>query len=329
MKISLEEIAGIIGGKVDGDPKATVSAFSPIQNAGKGNLTFLSNPKYTHFLYSTEATGVLVAEDFIAEHPLKCSLIRVKSPYEALAVLMTMVASLKPKPTGIDPQSYIAENVNKPEGLYVGAFSYIAKGVRLGKNVKIYPQSYIGEDCVIGDDTIIRAGVKIYEDCQVGQRCIIHSGCVIGADGFGFAPTSEGYDKIPQLGNVVVEDDVEIGANTTIDRATFGSTIIGKGTKLDNLIQVAHNVHIGHHNVFASQSGIAGSTCIGDWNRVGGQVGFAGHITVGDNNEIGAQSGIPNNVGSGCRLMGYPAIDARQFAKNLVYIKKLPELFNK
>ena len=329
MEITLKDIAMHIGGRVEGDEMAKVSGFSPIDAAEPGQLTFLSNPKYTHYVYQTNATGVLVADDFQAEKPVKASLIRVKSPYEALAILMSLVANMRPKPCGVEPQSFIAEGVERPEGLYVGAFAYVGKGVRLGKNVKIYPQAYIGDGCEIGDDTIIRAGVKIYEGCKIGSRCIIHSGCVIGADGFGFAPTPHGYDKIPQLGNVVIEDDVEIGANTTVDRATFGSTRIGKGTKLDNLIQVAHNVSIGKNNVFASQSGVAGSTSIGDWNRVGGQVGFAGHIHVGDNNEFGAQSGIPKDVGSGCRLMGYPAVDAIQFAKNLVYIKKLHTLFDK
>lgn len=329
MELTLQEIAALIGGTVDGDATAKVSDFAPIQLASKGNLTFLSNPKYTHHVYDTSATAVLVKKDFKAEQNVQCSLIRVDDPYEALAALMSMVVAQQPRPVGIEPQSFISSDVEQPEGLYVGAFAYVGRGVKLGKNVKIYPQAYVGDGCTIGDETVIRAGVKIYEGCRIGARCILHSGVVIGADGFGFAPTKQGYEKIPQLGNVVLEDDVEIGANTTVDRATFGSTVIGQGTKLDNLIMVAHNVRMGRHNVFASQSGIAGSTQIGDWNRVGGQVGFAGHITVGSNNEIGAQSGIPNNVGDNNRLMGYPAIDARQFAKNLVYIKKLAKLLEK
>lgn len=327
MEITLQEIASLVGGTVEGDGNATVSDFSPIQSAGEGNLTFLSNPKYTHFVYSTRATAVLVADSFVPEQQINTNLIKVKNPYETLAILMGMVENMKPKPIGIEPQTYISEDVEIPEGLYLGAFSYIGKGVKLGKNVKIYPQVYIGDGCSIEDNTIIRPGVKIYEGCRIGKNCIIHSGAVIGADGFGFAPGPQGYDKIPQIGNVVIENNVEIGANTAIDRATFGSTVIGEGTKLDNLIQVAHNVRIGKHNVFASQSGIAGSTSIGDWNAVGGQVGFAGHIKVGNKNQIGAQSGIPNDVGDGNRLMGYPAIDARQFAKNLVYIKKLKSLY--
>lgn len=329
MEFTLSEIAKMLGGRVEGDASVKVNNFGSLESAGEGCLSFLANQKYTHLVYESKASAILVSESFQAEQPVAASLIRVKDPYESLAILLSMAASMRPQPSGIDPNTYIAEGVERSEGLYVGAFAYIGKGVKLGKNVKIYPQAYVGDGCEIGDDTIIRAGVKIYEGCVIGKRCILHSGVVIGADGFGFAPTKEGYDKIPQLGNVVLEDDVEIGANTTVDCATFGSTVVGKGTKLDNLIQVAHNVNIGRNNVFAAQSGIAGSTHIGDWNRVGGQVGFAGHIKVGSNNEIGAQSGIPNNVGDNRRLIGYPATDVREFARNVVYIKRLKELFKK
>lgn len=241
-----------------------------------------------------------------------------------------MFQSSKPKPVGIEQPSFIAEGVEIPDAVYIGAFAYIGRGVVLGRNVKIYPQAYIGDGVTIGDDTVIRAGVKIYEGCRIGERCLIHSGAVIGADGFGHAPKADGtYEKIAQIGIAVIEDDVEIGANTTVDRATFGTTVVGKGTKLDNLIQVAHNVVIGRNNVFAAQTGIAGSTRFGDHNMVGGQCGFAGHITIGDNNEFGAQSGIPRNVGDRNRLIGYPAVDAMQFAKTQVYLSRLPELFKK
>lgn len=327
MEVTLKEIAAVVGGAVDGDETLKVSRFAKIEEARSGDLSFLSNPKYEHFVYTTNATALLVSEDFAPTEPHNCAFIRVGNPYMALASLMEMVDKMRPQPQGIEPQSYIAEGVEKPEGLYVGAFAYIGRGVKLGQNVKIYPQAYIGDGCEIGDETIIRAGVKIYEGCHIGKRCIIHSGVVIGADGFGFAPGQDGYSKIPQIGNVVIEDDVEVGANTTIDRATFGSTVVGHGTKLDNLMQVAHNVVIGKHNVFASQTGIAGSTHIGDWNRVGGQCGFAGHIKVGNNNEFGAQSGIPNNVGDNNRLMGYPAVNASEFARSLVYVRRLPKLF--
>lgn len=327
MEVSLKELAAIVGGTVEGDDSLKVSRFAKIEEAREGDLSFLSNPKYEHFVYSTKATALLVSNDFEAAGAHECAFVRVANPYMALASLMEMVDRMRPQPQGIEPQSYIAEDVETTEGLYVGAFAYVAKGVKLGHNVKIYPQAYVGEGCIIGDDTVIRAGVKIYEGCNVGKRCIIHSGAVIGADGFGFAPDENGYNKIPQIGNVVIEDDVEIGANTTVDRATFGSTVVGRGTKIDNLVQVAHNVVLGKNNVFASQTGIAGSTHIGDWNRIGGQCGFAGHIKVGDRNEIGAQSGIPNSVGSDNRLMGYPAVPASEFARSLVYVRRLPQLY--
>ena len=329
MEITLKELAALIGAQVEGDETLKVSRFAKIEEATEGDITFLSNPKYEPFAYSTGATALLVSRDFKPAQTVRCALLRVDNPYMALAALMEMAEKMKPVKTGIEPQAFISEGVEVPEGTYVGAFAYIGSNVRIGQRVRIYPQAYIGDGCVLGDDVTIRPGVKIYEGCVIGNRCEIHAGTVIGSDGFGFAPGEGGYSKIPQIGNVVIEDDVEIGANATIDRATFGSTVIGQGSKLDNLIQVAHNVRIGRHNVFAAQSGIAGSTRIGDYNRVGGQVGFAGHITVGSNNEIGAQTGIPGNVGDGNRLIGYPAMDARAFARLNVYLKHLPELFKK
>ncbi|MDE7412220.1 MAG: UDP-3-O-(3-hydroxymyristoyl)glucosamine N-acyltransferase [Muribaculaceae bacterium] len=330
MEVSPSLIASIVKGTVEGDGEVKITGFAKIQEAKKGDITFLANPKYTHFIYSTNASAVLVRNDFVAEHPLTATLIRVEDPYVSLADLLTAMQQAKETPRGIETPVYISEGVDVPEDCYVGAFSYLGKGVRIGKNVRIYPQVYIGENVVIGDNSVIRAGVKIYEDCVIGKGCQIHSGCVIGADGFGFAPKPDGtYEKIPQIGNVVLEDDVEIGANTTVDRATFGSTRIGRGTKLDNLIQVAHNVEMGQANVVAAQAGFAGSSKIGNYNQIGGQVGVSGHIKIGDFNEIGAQSGIPNSVGSKKRIIGYPAVDARQFAKNLVYIKRLEELFRK
>lgn len=330
MEFTAKELAEIAGGKVDGDETVKLSGFAKIEEAKRGDVTFLANEKYSHYIYSTGASAILVKESFKPEHPLSAVLIRVADPYATLAKLLTLLESSRKKPHGIEQPCFISDGVNIPDDCYIGAFSYIGKDVKIGNNVLIYPQSYIGDGCTIGSDTVIRQGVKIYEGCKIGERCVIHSGAVIGADGFGFAPTSSGtFEKIPQIGNVVIADDVEIGANTTIDRATFGSTVVGKGTKLDNLIQVAHNVNIGEHNVFAAQTGIAGSTHIGNHNMIGGQVGFAGHITVGDRNEIGAQSGIPKNVGSGNRIIGYPAIDIVQFARNQVYLKRLGELFSK
>lgn len=329
MKITPNLLASLTGGHVEGDGELILTGFGKIEEAGPGCVTFIANPKYAHYINTTKASAVLVNDDFEAEGEIRPTLIRVKNAYAALAELLTAFESLKGRPMGIEQPVHISEGVKVPENAYIGAFAYIGKNVELGDGVLIYPQSYIGDGVKIGDNTIIRAGVKVYEGCVIGKNCILHSGAVIGADGFGFAPKGEIYEKIPQIGNVVIEDDVEIGANTCIDRATFGHTVIGQGTKLDNLLQVAHNVEIGRNNVFAAQTGIAGSTKIGNSNRVGGQCGFAGHISVGDNNEFGAQSGIPNSVGSGKRLIGYPAIDARQFAKNQVYIRRLDSLFKK
>lgn len=330
MEVTPTVIASLVKGEVDGDGSVSITGFAKIEEAKKGDITFLANPKYSHYIYETGATAVLVRRDFQPERPVAATLIRVDDPYVALADLLNMIQKSKPQPTGVEAPCHVSAGVDLPEGIYIGAFTYIAPGVKLGKNVKIYPQCYIGENVCIGDNSIIRAGVRIYEECVIGKDCRIHSGSVIGADGFGFAPCPDGtYEKIPQIGNVVIEDDVEIGANTTIDRATFGCTRIGKGTKLDNLIQVAHNVEMGKSNVVAAQAGFAGSSKIGDYNQIGGQVGVSGHIKIGDFNEIGAQSGIPNSIGSHKRIIGYPAVDARQFAKNLVYIKRLEELFNK
>lgn len=327
MEITPKSLAALTGGSVDGDENVVINGFAKIEEAKKGDLSFIANPKYAHYIHTTNATAVLVGKNFETEGAVAPTLIRVDDPYATLALLLRMIEEMKPKPEGVEQPSFVAEGVELPEHVYVGAFAYIGKKVKLGKNVKIYPQAYIGDGCIIGDDSVIRAGVKIYEGCKIGSRCIIHSGAVIGADGFGFAPKDGKFEKIPQTGIVVIEDDAEIGANTTIDRATFGCTTIGRGTKLDNLIMVAHNVTIGENNVFASQTGIAGSAHIGNGNMVGGQCGFAGHIKVGDFNEFGAQSGIPNNVGDHKRLMGYPAIEARQFAKNQVYIKNLGKLY--
>lgn len=329
MEFKACQIAAMIGGAVDGDPEATVSNFAKIEEARPGDISFLANPKYTHHIYTTGASVVLVRKDFEATGDITATLIRVDDPYAVLSVLLEHVANaLNPMPCGIEQPSFIAAGVEVPEDAYIGAFAYISPGVKLGKVVKIFPQTYIGKNVEIGDNTIIYPGTKIYHGCKIGSRCIIHAGAVIGADGFGFAPLPDGsYHKIPQIGIVTIEDDVEIGANTTIDRATMGTTTIGSGTKLDNLIQAAHNSSVGKHTVIAAQTGIAGSTKIGDHCMIGGQVGFAGHITVGDRVEIGAQSGIPNNVADGARLMGYPAVEGREFARQAVYIKRLADLF--
>lgn len=320
-------IASLTGGRVEGDGELALTGFGKIEEAGEGQITFIANQKYAHFIHTTQASAVLVGNDFEAGDAVRPVLIRVADPYSALAELLTAFESMKPRPSGIEQPSHIAASAEVADGVYIGAFAYIGEGAKIAKGASIYPQCYVGAGCVIGEGTVLRPGVKVYEGCVIGARCIVHSGAVVGADGFGFAPKGDIYEKIPQIGNVVIEDDVEIGANTCIDRATFGHTVIGAGTKLDNLIQVAHNVEIGRGNVFAAQTGVAGSTHIGHGNRVGGQCGFAGHIRVGNHNEFGAQSGIPNSVGDGQRLIGYPAVEARRFARTQVYLKRLEELF--
>lgn len=325
MEISAKQLAALCGGHIEGNEEATVSDFAKIEEAGEGDLSFIANPKYAHYATTTNASILLVSNDFETPQGLKATLVRVADPYSTLASLMSMVAASVPKPKGVEQPVAIGEGTVLPEDIYIGAFAYIGKNVKIGNGVAIYPQVYIGDNCSIGADTILYPGVKIYGGCKIGNRCILHAGAVVGSDGFGFAPVDGHYEKIPQMGCVEIEDDVEIGANTTIDRATFGSTVIGSGTKLDNLIQIAHNVKLGHDNVFAAQTGVAGSTRIGSRNRVGGQCGFAGHISIGDDNEFGAQSGLHRNVGNGKRLMGYPAVDALQFARNAVNMKRIAE----
>ena len=328
MEMTTGALASLINGVVDGDPNIVLNGFAKIEEAVDGQLTFIANPKYAHFIESTKASAILVSMDFNHPNPLGVTLLRVNDPYATLAELLRAIQASMPQKSGIESPCFIAEGVDIPEDAYIGAFSYIGKGAEIGRGTQIYPQTFIGDGVRVGKDCILYAGVKVYAGCRIGDRCILHSGVVIGGDGFGFAPNKDGgYDKIPQTGIVILEDDVEIGANTTVDRATFGSTKIGKGTKLDNLIMVAHNVEIGSDNVFAAQCGVAGSTKIGDRNRVGGQVGFAGHLSVGDGNDFGAQSGISANVGAGERLMGYPAVDIHKFARNVVYINRLKELF--
>ena len=331
MKFTAEQIAEKLGGTVQGNPRAEVWTFSKIEEATEGSLTFLANPKYTPHIYTTGASVVLVHRDFAPEYPVTTTLIRVENPYECLSVLLKMVAGiLRPRPSGIEQPSYIGSGSAAPARGYIGAFAYIGRNVTLGEGVLVYPQCYVGDNVTIGKDTILYPVVRIYPGCKIGERCIIHSGAVIGADGFGFAPDAEGhYHKIEQIGIVEISDEVEIGANTTVDRATMGATRIGQGSKLDNLIQVAHNVEIGRHTVMAAQVGVAGSTKIGSGCMIGGQVGFAGHIHVGDRVNIGAQSGIPGNVPSDARLMGYPAVNASDFARTHVYIKRLANLFGR
>lgn len=330
MELTASQLAALVNGTVDGDENVKVGTFARIEEGHPGALSFLANPKYTHYIYSTESSVVLVRKDFVPEHPVKATLIRVDDPYATVAHLLEMVTEMnKVEKTGIESPAFIAEGVEVPADAYIGAFAYIGKGTKLAPGVKIYPQTYVGENCEIGEGTILYAGVKIYHDCKVGKGCIIHSGAVIGADGFGFAPVDGGYEKIPQTGNVVVDDDVEIGANTTIDRAMMGATHIGKGVKLDNLIQIAHNCSVGPHTVMAAQVGVAGSAKIGAQCMVGGQVGFVGHISIADGTQIGAQSGVNKATKPGERIMGAPAVEMGEYARSLVYVKKLGSLYER
>ncbi|MCM1349312.1 MAG: UDP-3-O-(3-hydroxymyristoyl)glucosamine N-acyltransferase [Firmicutes bacterium] len=330
MEFTANQIASLAGGIVEGDGEVKISTIAKIEEGHPGAISFLSNPKYTHFIYTTKSSAVLVSNDFTPEQPISATLIRVADPYATVARLLKMVEDmLTPKFEGTEQPCFVASDVELPEGHYVGAFAYIGKGCKLGKNVKIFPQAYVGQGVEIGEGTIIYAGAKIYHGCKIGCNCIIHSGAVIGADGFGFAPTPSGYEKIPQIGNVVIADNVEIGANTTVDRAVMGSTRIEQGVKLDNLIQIAHNCVIGRNTAMASQAGVAGSTKVGENCLLGGQVGLAGHITVGNDVQIAAQSGIKESVESGARLFGSPAMDFKAYCRQAIYVKDLPALYKR
>ena len=327
MKFTAEQIAGILEGEVVGNPNAEVFKLSKIEEGQEGSLTFLSNPKYQNFIYTTQASVTIVNKTFVPETNLTTTLIKVEDAYSAFTKLLEFYNQVKLNKTGIENPSFMDETVQYGTDLYLGSFSYVGKNVVLGNNVKIYPNSFIGDNAVIGDNVTIFAGGKIYSETVIGNNCTIHSGAVIGADGFGFAPNPDGtYKKIPQIGNVVIEDDVEIGACTTIDRATMGSTIIRKGVKLDNQIQIAHNVEIGENTVIAAQTGIAGSTKIGKNGMIGGQVGFAGHITVGDNVGIKAKSGITKNVKDGQIMQGSLAFGYTDFSKSYIHFKNLPKI---
>lgn len=329
MEFTAKQIAEVINGEVVGDENVTVNVFSKIEEGKPGSLTFLSNPKYTNYIYTTEASIVLVSNKFIPEHEVKATMIKVENPYDCLARLMMMYESAKPKKRGIDPLAFVAPTAKVGEDVYIGAFAYIGENAVVGDDAKIYPHAYIGDGAKLGENTTVYSNVNVYSGCRIGDNCILHSGCVIGADGFGFAPTEDGYEKIPQIGNVVLEDNVEIGANTCIDRATMGSTIIRKGAKIDNLVQIAHNDEIGSNTVIAAQTGVAGSTKIGEWCMFGGQVGVAGHITVGNKVNVGAQTGINSHVDGNQTLMGYPAMSYRDFMKISVVQRKLPDMLKR
>lgn len=327
MEFSAQQIANFLGGTIEGNPEVKVCNFSKIEEGKPGTLTFLANPKYEHHIYSTEASIVLVNNDFIPAEPVKATLVKVENAYSGLAMLLNMVEQSKVKKDGIDSTAFIAASATLGEGCYVGNFAYIGNHVKMGKNCQIYPYAYIGDHVTVGDNTIFYPHVTIYNNCQVGSNCILHAGAVVGADGFGFAPEGENYKKIPQLGNVIIEDDVEIGANTTIDRAVMDSTIIRKGVKLDNLVQIAHNVEVGENTVMAAQVGIAGSVKIGRHCMFGGQVGLAGHIHIADHVNFGAQSGVISDIKESTTVLGAPAIPAKNFMRSSAIFNRLPEIY--
>ena len=328
MKFKAEEIALFLKGEVVGDPTVTVNNVSKIEEGKAGTLAFLANPKYEHYLYDTDASVVLVNKDFVPRQPVKATLIKVDDAYQAFASLLELyIQARQSTKSGIEQPSFMHETSSVGQGCWVAAFAYVGRNVKIGHGVLIYPHVYIGDRVTIGDGTILYSGAKIYDDTVIGSSCIIHSGAVIGSDGFGFAPQEDGsYKKIPQTGNVILEDNVEIGANTTIDCGTMGSTIIRKGVKLDNLIMIAHNCEIGENTVMAAHTGLAGSTKVGKNCRFAGQVGLAGHLTIGDNVQIGAQSGIPSNVKSNEIILGTPAMDYRKAVRVYSVMKNLPQL---
>lgn len=317
MKFTAAQIAQFLGGQVEGNPDAEVSNIAKIEEATPGTLAFLANPKYEKYIYETNASIVLVNKDFVPTEALHTTIVRVESAYQAFATLLELVSKARPQKTGVDASAYVASSAQLGEGIYLGAFAYVGDNAQIGNHVRIYPQVYIGDNVRIGDGTVLYPGVKIYHDCQLGKNCVVHAGTVIGADGFGFAPQSDNdYKKIHHIGNVLIEDNVEIGSNTSIDRATMGSTIVRQGAKLDNLIQIAHNVEIGERTVIAAQTGISGSTKIGKDCMIGGQVGFVGHITIADGTKIAAQSGISSSVRTpGQILQGAPAFEIREYLR--------------
>lgn len=330
MVFTAVQIAGILEGEVQGNPDVAVHKLAKIEEGESGSLTFLANPKYTPFIYNTKASITIVNKDFIPEHQVSTTLIKVEDAYKSFSKLLEYYNEVKNNKVGIESPVFKSDTAAYGENLYLGAFSYIGNNVVIGNDVKIYPNAYIGDNVTIGNNVTVFAGAKIYSETTIGSGCIIHSGAIVGADGFGFAPNGEGeFTKIPQIGNVIIEDNVDIGAGTTIDRATLGSTVLRKGVKLDNQIQIAHNVEIGQHTVIAAQTGIAGSTKIGKYCKIGGQVGIVGHIVIGDNVKIQAQSGIGRNVKDNEVLQGSPALNYGDYNKSYVHFKNLPKIINR
>lgn len=327
MEFSAKQIAQFVQGVIEGDENATVNTFAKIEDGKPGAISFLSNPKYTHYIYDTESSIVLVDKSVELEKPTKATLIKVDNAYECVGKLLQLYESMKPKKTGIDSLAFISPSAKIGENVYIGAFAYIGDNVVIGDGCQIYPNVVICENAKVGNDCLFYPNVTIYHDCHVGNRVTLHAGSVVGSDGFGFAPSENGYDKIPQIGIVTIEDDVEIGANTCIDRSTMGSTFVRKGVKLDNLVQIAHNTDIGANTVMSAQVGVAGSTKVGQWCMFGGQVGIAGHITIGNKVFLGAQSGVPSSLKDDQTLIGTPPMEKLPYFKSQAIFQKLPDLY--
>jgi len=327
MEFTAKQIAEFINGRVEGDENAAIHTFAKIEEGQPGAISFLSNPKYSHYLYDTKSTIVLINDDLQLEQKVSATLIRVKNAYESVAKLLQLYESMKPKKTGIDPLAFVSPKATIGQDVYIGAFACIGDGAVIGDGSQIYPHVVIGDGVKMGAKCLIYPNVTIYQGCRLGNNVTIHAGSVIGADGFGFAPNVDGYDKIPQIGIVIIEDNVEIGANTCIDRSTMGATVIHKGVKLDNLVQVAHNVEVGENTVMSAQVGIAGSTKVGSWCMFGGQVGVAGHITIGDHVNLGAQSGAPGSIKANQTLIGTPPMEPTPYFKSQAIFRRLPDMY--
>lgn len=326
MEFTAFQIAGLIEGDIIGDENAIITGVSPIERAEQGHLSFIAQDKFASYLDSTPCSVVIVSKKLLSDKQYPFTVISVDDAYLSFQKLMNMYQAMKQRKKGIEKGSHIEESATLGEDIYIGAFSYVSEKVTIGDGSDIHPQVFVGPNVKIGKNVQIFSGVRIYDYSVIGDNVIIHSNTVIGSDGFGFQPTNEGFVKIPQLGNVVIENDVEIGANCTIDRGTIGSTIIGQGTKIDNLIQIAHNVKVGKHNVIAAQAGIAGSTTIGDWNQIGGQAGVVGHINIGNGVKVQAQSGVNSNAKDGEILYGSPAINASDYRRNYVHFRHLTDI---
>ena len=326
LEFSAEQIAGLINGRIIGDGNTFITGVSPIENGQKGHLSFVGQSRFAHYMDDTDCAVLIVSENLLEDKAYNPVIIAVEDAYLSFQVLMNLYQEMQGRKTGIEEGSFFHETAKVGEGVYIGAFTYVSEKAKIGDNTQIFPHVYIGKGVKIGKNCKIDSGARIYDYCIVGDNCVIHSNTVVGGDGFGFQPTAEGFKKIPQLGNVIIEDDVEIGSNCSIDRATIGSTIIGKGTKIDNLIQIAHNVKIGQNNVIAAQAGIAGSTVIGDWNQIGGQVGIVGHIKIGNQVKIQAQSGVNSSAKDGEILYGSPAINYSDYRRNYVHFRNFTEI---